>query len=359
LVTGGAGFIGSHFVLRHRSSYADDHIVVLDKLTYAADQSFLDPIASAITFVHGDIADHACVATIVRDHAIDVIVNFAAESHVDNSISDASPFIHTNIVGVQNLIEVCKEHPDVKLLHISTDEVYGDLDDGDPPYNVGDALTPSSPYAASKAAGELLIIAAIRTHGIHACISRCTNNFGPHQADEKLIPTIIRWDAPNIFDLYNPDEFCGVNDLCDLNWLLGSIRDRQRFFPDVVMDIDKYLNAGVLFFGNEHLFLFKELLDFYIANRESIDSIQGGGKEQTLLNFVLQQNKVNTKKLPPSWNLLSIHRKNMFTNNWQLKVDPTPYFIKYAYIWHFTGFPIEDRVRLMKQTWELVDREYR
>lgn len=170
--------------------------------------------------------------------------------------------------------------------------------------------------------------------------------------------TMIRWDAPNIFDLYNPDEFCGVNDLCDLNWLMGSIRDRQRFFPDVAMDIDKYLNAGVLFFSNEHLFLFKELLDFYIANRESIDSIQGGGKEQTLLNFVLQQNKVNTKKLPPSWNLLSIHRKNMFTNNWQLKVDPTPYFIKYAYIWHFTGFPIEDRVRLMKQTWELVEGEY-
>lgn len=170
--------------------------------------------------------------------------------------------------------------------------------------------------------------------------------------------TMIRWDAPNIFDLHNPDEFCGVNDLCDLNWLMGSIRDRQRFFPDVAIDIDKYLNAGVLFFGNEHLFLFKELLDFYIANRESIDSIQGGGKEQTLLNFVLQQNKVNTKKLPPSWNLLSIHRKNMFTNNWQLKVDPTPYFIKYAYIWHFTGFPIEDRVRLMKQTWELVEGEY-
>jgi dTDP-glucose 4,6-dehydratase len=220
LVTGGAGFIGSHFVLRHRSSYADDHIVVLDKLTYAADQSFLDPIASAITFVHGDIADHACVATIVRDHAIDVIVNFAAESHVDNSISDASPFIHTNIVGVQNLIEVCKEHPDVKLLHISTDEVYGDLDDGDPPYNVGDALTPSSPYAASKAAGELLIIAAIRTHGIHACISRCTNNFGPHQADEKLIPTIIRHalkaePVPLYAKGKNKRDWLFVTDHCD------------------------------------------------------------------------------------------------------------------------------------------------
>lgn len=170
--------------------------------------------------------------------------------------------------------------------------------------------------------------------------------------------TMIRWDAPNIFDLYSEDEFCGVNDLCDLNWLFNSIDARQFLFPGVQMDIDKYLNAGVLFFGNRHLSIFRELLETYLANRHAVDSIQGGGREQTLLNFVLQKNKVNIKKLTPSWNLLSIHRKNMFTHNWQLNTDMTPYFIKYAYVWHFTGFPIEDRVRLMKETWELVKGQY-
>lgn len=170
--------------------------------------------------------------------------------------------------------------------------------------------------------------------------------------------TMIRWDAPNIFEMYSDDEFCGVNDLCDLNWLFDSIDKRQFLYPDVRMSIDKYLNAGVLFFGNQHLPTFRELLDFYLANRGSIDAIKGGGREQTLLNFVLQKHKVNIKKLSPEWNLLSIHRKNMFTHNWQLKTDTTPYFIKYAYVWHFTGFPIEDRVRLMKETWELVRDNY-
>lgn len=170
--------------------------------------------------------------------------------------------------------------------------------------------------------------------------------------------TMIRWDAPNIFDLYSDDEFCGVNDLCDLNWLFDSIAKRQYVFPDVLMDIDRYLNAGVLFFGNRHLPIFRELLETYLANRSTIDMIQGGGREQTLLNFVLQKNEVNIKKLTPAWNLLSIHRKNMFTHNWQLNTDMTPYFIKYAYVWHFTGFPIEDRVRLMRETWELVKGQY-
>lgn len=171
--------------------------------------------------------------------------------------------------------------------------------------------------------------------------------------------TMIRWDAPNIFDQFGEDEFCGVNDLCDLNWLLGSIEQRQHLFPDTQINPMDYLNAGVLFFGNRYLDVFSKLLAFYFENRESIDSIQGGGKEQTLLNFVLAKNKVNIKKLSPAWNLLSIHRKNMFINNWQLKNDPTPYFMKYAYLWHFTGFPIEDRVGVMKQTWEVTKHLYR
>ena len=211
--------------------------------------------------------------------------------------------------------------------------------------------------------------------------------------------TMVRWDAPNIFDQFSEDEFCGVNDLCDLNWLFKSIGDRQHFFPYVKMDLSNYLNAGVLFFGNRYLFIFERLLHFYIDYKDEIDAIKGGGREQTLLNFFLQQShnmlfspcgcgigvyneplhwddmsgkihcsacgaeilwhqKVNIKKLSPAWNLLSIHRKNMFTHNWQLDSDKTPYFMKYAYVWHFTGFPIEDRVNVMRQTWEMTKHLY-
>lgn len=192
LVTGGAGFIGSHFVLRHCDQHPGDTIVVLDKLTYAADQSFLDPVEGKITFVEGDIVDQKLVTKIVEEHEIDTIVNFAAESHVDRSIDDVAPFIHTNILGTQSLIDVCRTHPEVRLFHISTDEVHGDIEDGDPPCTVGHGLFPSSPYAASKAAAEGFIIAAMRTYQVKACVSRCTNNYGPHQAEEKFIPTIIR-----------------------------------------------------------------------------------------------------------------------------------------------------------------------
>ncbi|MBT3834720.1 dTDP-glucose 4,6-dehydratase [Candidatus Peribacteria bacterium] len=191
LVTGAAGFIGSHFVLRHIENFSDDKIVVLDKLTYAADKRFLDPVLDKIKFVEGDIADKNLVTEIVKENGIDTIINFAAESHVDRSISDASPFIHTNVIGTQNLAEVCRDN-DVFLFHISTDEVYGDLSDDEPPKKIDDLLRPSSPYAASKAAAEMMVSAAVRTYGIKACISRCTNNFGPHQAEEKFIPTVIR-----------------------------------------------------------------------------------------------------------------------------------------------------------------------
>jgi dTDP-glucose 4,6-dehydratase len=220
LVTGGAGFIGSHFVLRHVAAHPDDTLVVLDKLTYAADIHFLDAVKDKITFVEGDIADQALVTKLVEDHKIDTIVNFAAESHVDNSISDATPFLHTNVIGTQALIEVVKENPSVRLLHISTDEVYGDVGDDDPSCNVDDPLKPSSPYSASKAAAELLVLAAIRTFDIQAVITRCTNNYGSHQADEKFIPTVIRnalQDQP--VPIYgtgkNKRDWIYVGDHCD------------------------------------------------------------------------------------------------------------------------------------------------
>lgn len=178
------------------------------------------------------------------------------------------------------------------------------------------------------------------------------------------LDTIINPDAPNIFDLFTEEEFCGVGDLCDLNWLLSSIDGRQHFFPSTNLDVFQYFNAGVLFFGNKHLVLFEKLLTLYLNNQSEIDSIKSGGKEQTLLNFIVQENGTKVRLLDPSWNLLSIHRKNMFKHNWQLfpnvqGIDPNnkdtwPHFLKYGYIYHFTGFPIEDRTNLMKITSEIL-----
>ena len=237
LVTGGAGFIGSHFVLRHVSQFPKDRVVVLDKLTYAGDKKLLAPVMDTITFVEGDIVDQELVSSLVARQSIDTIVNFAAESHVDNSIKDTAPFLHTNILGVQGLIEVCKEHPATRLLQISTDEVYGDIADNDPPCSVGHALFPSSPYSASKAAGEMLLLAAMRTYDIHACISRCTNNYGPHQALEKFIPTIIRCalrnePVPVYAKGQNKRDWLYVTDHCDaLELILRT--DRLFWDPDV------------------------------------------------------------------------------------------------------------------------------
>jgi dTDP-glucose 4,6-dehydratase len=192
LVTGGAGFIGSHFVLQHREWHPDDTVVVFDAMTYAANRDFLAPVISRIRLIEGDITDTALVAETIKRYAIDAIVNFAAETHVDRSITNAIPFIHTNILGIQSLIEVLKANPEVQLLHVSTDEVYGDLTDTDAPRTSESLLKPSSPYSATKASGDLLLHAARRTYGIKVKISRCTNNFGPHQANEKFIPTVIR-----------------------------------------------------------------------------------------------------------------------------------------------------------------------
>lgn len=192
LITGGAGFIGSQYALLHKEWHPDDLIVVLDALTYAGNKDFLAPVIDRIRFIQGDITDTALVAETLKRYGIEAVVNFAAETHVDRSIKNAVPFLHTNVLGVQSLIEALKLHPETLLLHVSTDEVYGDLQEGERPRNSGDLLKPSSPYSASKASGDLLLHAAARTHGLRVRISRCTNNYGPHQAAEKFIPTVIR-----------------------------------------------------------------------------------------------------------------------------------------------------------------------
>jgi dTDP-glucose 4,6-dehydratase len=189
LVTGGAGFVGSNFV-HHVVTHSDRSVTVLDKLTYAGDRGTLDGLAAGrVGFVEGDVCDDALVDRLVGDHA--VVVHFAAESHNDNSLRDPTPFVQTNLVGTFTLLEAVRRHG-ARFHHISTDEVYGDLELDDPtrfsevtPYN------PSSPYSATKAGSDLLVRAWVRSFGIEATISNCSNNYGPYQHVEKFIPRQI------------------------------------------------------------------------------------------------------------------------------------------------------------------------
>jgi len=189
LVTGGAGFIGSNFV-RHLIATTDLSVTVLDKLTYAASRdSISDLPADRCRLVVGDIVDAALVDELVRSH--DAVVHFAAESHNDNSLNDPSPFVQTNLVGTFTLLEAVRRH-DVRFHHISTDEVYGDLELDDPQrFTEATAYEPSSPYSATKAGSDLLVRAWVRSFGVRATISNCSNNYGPYQHVEKFIPRQI------------------------------------------------------------------------------------------------------------------------------------------------------------------------
>ncbi|MCO5325298.1 MAG: GDP-mannose 4,6-dehydratase, partial [Nocardioidaceae bacterium] len=193
LVTGGAGFIGSNFV-RHLVANTDAQVKVLDLLTYAGDRRTLQGLPSdRVELIEGDIADAELVDSLCADLAKGdgVLVHYAAESHNDNSLNDPSPFIHTNLVGTYTLLEGVRRHG-VRMHHISTDEVYGDLELDDPerftestPYN------PSSPYSSTKAGSDLLVRAWVRSFGVHATLSNCSNNYGPYQHVEKFIPRQI------------------------------------------------------------------------------------------------------------------------------------------------------------------------
>ncbi|ANJ27684.1 dTDP-glucose 4,6-dehydratase [Agromyces aureus] len=189
LVTGGAGFIGSNFV-HHTLEHTDHEITVLDKLTYAGNLASLDGLpADRFHFVRGDILDADLVDRLFADH--DAVVHYAAESHNDNSLDDPRPFLETNIIGTYTLLEAARRHGR-RFHHISTDEVYGDLELDDPsrftedtPYN------PSSPYSSTKAGSDLLVRAWVRSFGVQATLSNCSNNYGPFQHVEKFIPRQI------------------------------------------------------------------------------------------------------------------------------------------------------------------------
>lgn len=191
LVTGGCGFIGSSFVRFQLQSYPSVEVWNLDSLTYAANPDNLADVATdpRYHFVHGDIADRPCVERCLHG-GIDAIVNFAAESHVDRSIQDSSPFIRTNVVGTQVLLDVAKSARVKRFLQVSTDEVYGSLG-ATGAFTESTPLAPNSPYSASKAAADLLIRSYVHTFSFPALTTRCSNNYGPYQFPEKLLPLFI------------------------------------------------------------------------------------------------------------------------------------------------------------------------
>jgi len=189
LITGGAGFIGSNFAHYTINNYSNYDITIVDKLTYAGNLHNLDGIADKIRFVHGDICDKNLMDDLIKN--TDIVVHFAAESHNDNSLRDPWPFIQTNINGTVTILEYVRKYGK-RLHHISTDEVYGDLPiDSTDRFNEKTRYNPSSPYSSSKASSDLLVKAWIRSFGINATISNCSNNYGPRQHIEKFIPRQI------------------------------------------------------------------------------------------------------------------------------------------------------------------------
>jgi dTDP-glucose 4,6-dehydratase len=191
LVTGAAGFIGSAYVRELLGgaypAWRGAQVTVLDLLTYAGNLANLAPVEGRFTFVHGDIGDPALLERVVPGH--DVVVNFAAESHVDRSIEGAADFVRTNVLGVQRLFDACLEARVGRVVHVSTDEVYGSIDSGS--WDETAPLAPRSPYAASKAGGDLLARSYHVTHGLPVVITRCGNNYGPYQYPEKVIPHFV------------------------------------------------------------------------------------------------------------------------------------------------------------------------
>ena len=228
VVTGGAGFIGANFVHTLLEDHPDVDVVVLDKFTYAGNRASLTDVpaelASRLTVVEGDIADADLVDGVVA--GADAVVHFAAESHNDNSLLDPSPFIQTNLVGTFTLLEAVRRHK-VRFHHISTDEVYGDLELDDPakftpttPYN------PSSPYSSSKAGSDLLVRAWVRSFGVEATISNCSNNYGPYQHVEKFIPRQIT----NLIDGVRPRLYGAGRNVRD--WI--HVRDHNNAVWDII-----------------------------------------------------------------------------------------------------------------------------
>ena len=261
LVTGGAGFIGGNFVHHMVAKYPDYKIIVLDKLTYAGNMETLESVIDKISFEKADIADRDAVFAIFEKHSPDIVVNFAAESHVDRSIEDPGIFLKTNIMGTQVLMDACRKYGIKRYHQISTDEVYGDLplDRPDLMFTEETPIHTSSPYSASKASADLLVQAYHRTYGLPVTISRCSNNYGPYHFPEKLIPLMIAnalndkplpvyGEGKNVRDWLYVEDHCRAIDLIIHKGKVGEVYNigghNERANIDIVKTIVRLLGKS-------------------------------------------------------------------------------------------------------------------
>lgn len=263
LVTGGAGFIGSNFVYYELDNYPSDEVICLDKLTYAGNLETLEVAIKnpKFKFVKGDIADRAFVDELFASEKPDVVVNFAAESHVDRSIENPEIFLQTNVIGTSVLMDACRKYGNIRYHQVSTDEVYGDLplDRPDLFFTETTPLHTSSPYSASKASADLLVQAYYRTYKLPVTISRCSNNYGPYHFPEKLIPLMIAnalndkklpvyGKGENVRDWLYVEDHCSAIDLIIRKGKIGDVYNigghNERTNLEVVKTIIKELGKS-------------------------------------------------------------------------------------------------------------------
>ena len=263
LVTGGAGFIGSNFIYYELDNYPNDEVICLDKLTYAGNLETLEVAMKnpKFKFIKGDIADRAFVDELFASEKPDVVVNFAAESHVDRSIENPEIFLQTNVIGTSVLMDACRKYGNIRYHQVSTDEVYGDLpiDRPDLFFTETTPLHTSSPYSASKASADLLVQAYYRTYKLPVTISRCSNNYGPYHFPEKLIPLMIAnalndkklpvyGKGENVRDWLYVEDHCSAIDLIIRKGKIGEVYNigghNERTNLEVVKTIIKELGKS-------------------------------------------------------------------------------------------------------------------
>ncbi len=271
VITGGAGFIGSHFIRYIMKKYTDYRVVCVDKLTYAGNIKYLDNELRkpSFRFVNADICDKKAISSLFEEEKPNIVVNFAAESHVDRSISDPNIFLQTNIIGTDVLLGACTKYDLIRFHQISTDEVYGELplDNSDVLFTEDMKLSPSSPYSCSKASADMLVLSYAKTYGLPVTISRCTNNYGERQFPEKLIPLMaykavrneslpIYGDGKNVRDWIYVGDHCTAIDMIIHKGRIGEIYniggENELSNIDIVRYILKYYGR------QEHLITFVE-----------------------------------------------------------------------------------------------------